>query len=50
MSDLLVLPVGPEAAAGDPDREIRLGTTIAVLFFVLFLIKETRGKELEQMV
>jgi HlyD family secretion protein len=36
-SDLLVLPVGPEAAAGDPEREIRLGTTIAILFFVLFL-------------
>ena len=37
MSDTLILPVGPEASAGDPDREIRLGTTIAVLFFVLFL-------------
>lgn len=37
MSDLLVLPAGREAVAGDPDREIRLGTTIAVLFFVLFL-------------
>jgi HlyD family secretion protein len=38
MSDALVLPVGPEAAeAGDPQREIRLGTTIAVVFFLLFL-------------
>ena len=37
MSEALVLPVGPEASAGDPSREIRLGTTIAVLFFVLFL-------------
>jgi HlyD family secretion protein len=37
MSDLLVLPAGREAVAGDPEREIRLGTTIAVLFFVLFL-------------
>jgi len=38
MSDTLVLPVGPEATvAGDPQREIRLGTAIAVLFFVLFL-------------
>jgi len=37
MSDALVIPVGPEASAGDPSREIRLGTTIAVLFFVLFL-------------
>lgn len=37
MNDVLVLPAGPEAVAGDPDREIRLGTTIAVLFFVLFL-------------
>ena len=37
MSEMLVLPVGPEAADGDPSREIRLGTTIAVLFFVLFL-------------
>ena len=34
MSETLILPVGPEAMAGDPDREIRLGTTIAVLFFV----------------
>jgi HlyD family secretion protein len=33
----LVLPAGREAVAGDPEREIRLGTTIAVLFFVLFL-------------
>jgi HlyD family secretion protein len=37
MSDALVLPVGPEASTGDPHREIRLGTTIAVTFFVLFL-------------
>jgi HlyD family secretion protein len=38
MSDALVLPVGPEAtAAGDPQREIRLGATIAGVFFVLFL-------------
>jgi HlyD family secretion protein len=38
MSDALVIPVGPEAIpAGDPQREIRLGTAIAVLFFVLFL-------------
>ena len=37
MSQTIVLPVGPEATAGDPSRDIRLGTTIAVLFFVLFL-------------
>src|SRR3569833_1186674 len=37
MSDLLVLPVGPEATAGDPQPEIRRGIIIAVLFFVLFL-------------
>jgi len=37
VSDALVIPVGPEASAGDPSREIQLGTTIAVLFFVLFL-------------
>lgn len=37
MSDLLLLPAGREAVAGDPEREIRLGTTIAILFFVLFL-------------
>jgi HlyD family type I secretion membrane fusion protein len=37
MNDLLVLPAEQEAVAGDPYREIRLGTTIAVAFFVLFL-------------
>ena len=37
MSETLVLPVGPEASAGDPQRDIRKGTIIAVLFFVLFL-------------
>ena len=37
MSETLVLPVGPEASAGDPQRDIRQGTIIAVLFFVLFL-------------
>ena len=37
MSDLLLLPAGREAVAGDPEREIRLGTTMAILFFVLFL-------------
>jgi len=37
MSNALVLPVGPEASAGDPEREIRLGMIIAGLFFVLFL-------------
>jgi HlyD family type I secretion membrane fusion protein len=37
VSDLLLLPAGREAVAGDPEREIRLGTTIAILFFVLFL-------------
>jgi HlyD family type I secretion membrane fusion protein len=37
MSDILILPAGPEVSAGDPGREIRLGTTIALLFFVLFL-------------
>ena len=37
MSETLVLPVGPEAVAGEPDREIRLGVTIAILFFVVFL-------------
>lgn len=37
MSETLVLPVGPEAVAGDPSRDIRLGTIISVLFFVLFL-------------
>jgi HlyD family secretion protein len=34
---MLVIPVGPETIAGDPGREIRLGTIVAVLFFVLFL-------------
>jgi len=37
MSELLVLPAGPETIAGNPDREIRLGTIIAIAFFVLFL-------------
>jgi HlyD family secretion protein len=37
MSDALVLPVGPEAVAGDPQPEIRRGIIISVLFFVLFL-------------
>jgi len=37
MSELLVLPGGPETIAGNPDREIRLGTIIAIAFFVLFL-------------
>lgn len=37
MSELLVLPAGPETVAGDPDREIRLGAIIAIAFFVLFL-------------
>jgi HlyD family secretion protein len=37
VSQTLVLPAGPEAVAGDPSREIRLGTIIAVMFFVLFL-------------
>jgi HlyD family secretion protein len=37
MTDALVIPVGPESGAGDPSREIRLGMTIAALFFVLFL-------------
>src|SRR3954466_13885626 len=37
MNELLVLPAGPEVVAGDPQREIRLGTMIAVAFFVLFL-------------
>jgi HlyD family secretion protein len=37
VSDALVLPVGPEASAGDPSREIRLGTAIATAFFILFL-------------
>ena len=37
MSELLVLPSDSEAVAGDPDREIRLGTTITVAFFGLFL-------------
>src|SRR3954453_16751535 len=37
MTEVLVLPVGPEAVAGDPDREIRLGATLGIAFFVLFL-------------
>lgn len=37
MSETLVLPVDLGTTAGDPYREIRLGTAIAVLFFVLFL-------------
>lgn len=37
MSDALVLPVGPEAIAGDPDPEIRRGIIISILFFVLFM-------------
>jgi len=37
MSEAMVLPAGPETSAGDPEREIRLGASIAGLFFVLFL-------------
>jgi HlyD family secretion protein len=37
MSDTLVLPALPDPTAGDPHREIRLGTIIAVGFFILFL-------------
>ena len=37
MSETLVLPAGPEAIDGDPSRDIRLGTIIAVAFFVVFL-------------
>ena len=37
MSETLVLPAGPEAVDGDPTRDIRLGTIVAVAFFVLFL-------------
>lgn len=37
MSETLVLPAGPEAIEGDPSRDIRLGTIIAVAFFVVFL-------------
>ena len=37
MSETLVLPAGPEAVEGDPSRDIRLGTIIAVAFFVVFL-------------
>lgn len=37
MSEMLVLPAGPEAVDGDPSRDIRLGTIIAVAFFVIFL-------------
>jgi HlyD family secretion protein len=37
VSEALVLPVGPEAVDGDPARDIRLGTIIAVAFFVVFL-------------
>jgi len=37
MSEALVLPALPDANAGDPHREIRLGLMIAVGFFILFL-------------
>jgi HlyD family secretion protein len=37
VSETLVLPAGPEAIEGDPSRDIRLGTIIAVAFFVVFL-------------
>lgn len=37
MSETLVLPAGPETIDGDPSRDIRLGTIIAVAFFVVFL-------------
>jgi HlyD family secretion protein len=37
VSETLVLPAGPEAIDGDPTRDIRLGTIIAVAFFVVFL-------------
>ena len=37
MSETLVLPAIPDATAGDPHREIRLGVIIAAGFFILFL-------------
>jgi HlyD family secretion protein len=37
VSETLVLPAGPEAVEGDPSRDIRLGTIIAVAFFIVFL-------------
>lgn len=37
MSDALVLTSPVQSDAGDPTREIRLGTAIAIAFFVLFL-------------
>jgi HlyD family secretion protein len=37
MSDALVLTTPVHSEAGDPRREIRLGTIIAVAFFVVFL-------------
>src|SRR6266496_2577210 len=37
MSDALVLAAAAEENTGDPRAEIRLGATIAGLFFVLFL-------------
>ncbi len=37
MSETLILPAGPETIGGDPSRDIRLGTIIAVAFFVIFL-------------
>jgi len=37
MNELLVLPAESEPVAGDPSKEIRVGGTIAVVFFVLFL-------------
>ena len=37
MSDAFVLRHAGHSDAGDPSREIRLGTIIAVAFFVVFL-------------
>ncbi|MEO7277725.1 MAG: HlyD family type I secretion periplasmic adaptor subunit, partial [Sphingomicrobium sp.] len=37
MSNAIVLAVPDEVEAGNPDREIRLGIIISVIFFVLFL-------------
>jgi HlyD family secretion protein len=37
MSDALVLTGLPEADAGDPSREIRIGIRVAIAFFVIFL-------------
>ena len=37
MSEVLVLPTRARTDVGDPTREVRRGTAIAIAFFVVFL-------------